>query len=113
MGGRQAPNRPPSRPRRTPPLGDCEDFQTPGANPRVKSNSKGGIAGALAHRGDGQPAMALAIRNVVSTVESNHFCVLKSRGAILDIYETGQYQVPLSAHLTSAFFPHACAGQGA
>src|ERR1700730_17315497 len=25
------------------------------------------------------------------TVESNHFCVLKSRGAILDVYETGQY----------------------
>ena len=33
--------------------------------------------------------------NVVSgsllTVESNHFCVLKSRGAILNVYETGQY----------------------
>ena len=27
------------------------------------------------------------------TVESNHFCVLKSRGAILNVYETGQYQV--------------------
>src|SRR5437660_10684377 len=27
------------------------------------------------------------------TVESNHFCVLKSRGAILQIYETGQYPV--------------------
>ncbi|HEY4001069.1 MAG TPA: SPFH domain-containing protein [Candidatus Xenobia bacterium] len=27
------------------------------------------------------------------TVESNHFCVLKSRGAILNIYETGQYTV--------------------
>ncbi|MHB8296582.1 MAG: SPFH domain-containing protein [Acidimicrobiales bacterium] len=27
------------------------------------------------------------------TVESNHFCVLKSRGAILDVYETGQYPV--------------------
>lgn len=27
------------------------------------------------------------------TVESNHFCVLKSRGAVLDIYDTGQYQV--------------------
>ena len=25
------------------------------------------------------------------TVESNHFCVLKSRGAILNVYETGQY----------------------
>ena len=27
------------------------------------------------------------------TVESNHFCVLKSRGAVLDVYETGQYPV--------------------
>ncbi|MCW2940671.1 MAG: hypothetical protein JWN00_3656 [Actinomycetia bacterium] len=27
------------------------------------------------------------------TVESNHFCVLKSRGAILNVYETGQFQV--------------------
>lgn len=27
------------------------------------------------------------------TVESNHFCVLKSRGAILEVYETGQYPV--------------------
>ena len=25
------------------------------------------------------------------TVESNHFCVLKSRGAVLNVYETGQY----------------------
>lgn len=27
------------------------------------------------------------------TVESNHFCVLKSRGAILNVYETGQFPV--------------------
>ena len=27
------------------------------------------------------------------TVENNHFCVLKSRGAILNVYETGQYPV--------------------
>lgn len=27
------------------------------------------------------------------TVESNHFCVLKSRGAIINVYETGQYPV--------------------
>jgi len=26
-------------------------------------------------------------------VESNHFCILKSRGAILNVYETGQYSV--------------------
>jgi membrane protease subunit (stomatin/prohibitin family) len=25
------------------------------------------------------------------TVESNHFCILKSRGAVMQIYETGQY----------------------
>ena len=25
------------------------------------------------------------------TVESNHFCVLKSRGAVLNVYDTGQY----------------------
>ena len=27
------------------------------------------------------------------TVESNHYCVLKSRGAIINVYETGQYSV--------------------
>jgi membrane protease subunit (stomatin/prohibitin family) len=27
------------------------------------------------------------------TVESNHFCILKSRGAILNVYETGQFPV--------------------
>lgn len=27
-------------------------------------------------------------------VESGHFCVLKSRGAILNVYETGQYGTP-------------------
>lgn len=27
------------------------------------------------------------------TVESNHFCVLKSRGAILNVYETGQHTI--------------------
>ncbi len=27
------------------------------------------------------------------TVESNHFCVLKSRGAIINVYETGQYAI--------------------
>ncbi|HEX2910416.1 MAG TPA: SPFH domain-containing protein [Chloroflexia bacterium] len=33
------------------------------------------------------------INGSLLTVESNHFCVLKSRGAILSVYETGQYQV--------------------
>jgi membrane protease subunit (stomatin/prohibitin family) len=32
------------------------------------------------------------------TVESNHFCVLKSRGAILAVYETGQYSVETPQH---------------
>lgn len=32
------------------------------------------------------------------TVESNHFCVLKSRGAILSVYETGQYPVQTPQH---------------
>jgi membrane protease subunit (stomatin/prohibitin family) len=43
------------------------------------------------------------------TVESNHFCVLKSRGAILSVYDTGQYPVttpdkPLLGSFTVAFF---------
>ncbi len=43
------------------------------------------------------------------TVESNHFCVLKSRGAILNVYETGQYTVetpqqPLFGTLQQAFY---------
>lgn len=43
------------------------------------------------------------------TVESNHFCVLKSRGAVLDVYETGQYSIstpnkPILGSFTQAFF---------
>ncbi len=43
------------------------------------------------------------------TVESNHFCVLKSRGAILNVYETGQYTVqtpdrPLIGSIQQAFY---------
>src|SRR5579871_3238401 len=43
------------------------------------------------------------------TVESNHFCVLKSRGAILNVYETGQYTVqtpdrPIFGSLQQAFY---------
>jgi membrane protease subunit (stomatin/prohibitin family) len=43
------------------------------------------------------------------TVESNHFCVLKSRGAILNVYDTGQYPVitpdkPILGSFTTAFF---------
>lgn len=32
------------------------------------------------------------------TVESNHFCVLKSRGAILNVYDTGQYPIQTTDH---------------
>lgn len=43
------------------------------------------------------------------TVESNHFAVLKSRGAILNVYETGQYVVqtpdhPIIGAFQQAFF---------
>jgi membrane protease subunit (stomatin/prohibitin family) len=43
------------------------------------------------------------------TVENNHFCVLKSRGAVLDVYETGQYQVstpqrPLIGSIQQSFY---------
>jgi membrane protease subunit (stomatin/prohibitin family) len=43
------------------------------------------------------------------TVESNHFCVLKSRGAILNVYETGQYSVqtpdrPIFGSIQQAFY---------
>jgi membrane protease subunit (stomatin/prohibitin family) len=43
------------------------------------------------------------------TVESNHFCVLKSRGAILNVYETGQYPVqtpdrPIVGSIQQAFY---------
>ena len=43
------------------------------------------------------------------TVESYHFCVLKSRGAILNVYETGQYTIqtpdrPLFGSMQQAFY---------
>ena len=43
------------------------------------------------------------------TVESNHFCVLKSRGAVLQVYETGQYALttpdkPLVGSVVQGFF---------
>ncbi len=52
-------------------------------------------------------------QNIVSgsllTVESNHFCVLKSRGAVLQVYETGQYPLttpdkPLFGSISQGFF---------
>jgi membrane protease subunit (stomatin/prohibitin family) len=49
------------------------------------------------------------INGSLLTVESNHFCVLKSRGAILNVYETGQYAVqtpdrPLFGSIQQAFY---------
>lgn len=49
------------------------------------------------------------VNNSLLTVESNHFGVLKSRGAILNVYETGQYPVttpdrPIIGSFTQAFF---------
>ncbi len=43
------------------------------------------------------------------TVETNHFCILKSRGAVLDVYETGQYALvtpdkPLIGSFVQGFF---------
>ena len=52
-------------------------------------------------------------QNIVSgsllTVEANHFAVLKSRGAVLDVYETGQYPIqtpdkPVLGSFVPAFF---------
>ncbi len=49
------------------------------------------------------------INGSLLTVESNHFCVLKSRGAILNVYETGQYTVqtpdrPILGSIQQAFY---------
>jgi membrane protease subunit (stomatin/prohibitin family) len=58
-------------------------------------------------------AVKIADDSIVSgsllTVESNHFCVLKSRGAVLNIYETGQYALttpdkPLLGSIAQGFF---------
>jgi membrane protease subunit (stomatin/prohibitin family) len=58
-------------------------------------------------------AVKIADENIVSgsllTVESNHFCVLKSRGAVLNVYETGQYSLttpdkPLLGSIAQGFF---------
>lgn len=43
------------------------------------------------------------------TVEANHFAVLKSRGSVLDVYETGQYPIqtpdkPILGSFVSGFF---------
>ena len=58
-------------------------------------------------------AIKIADESIVSgsllTVESNHFCVLKSRGAVLDVYETGQYAIttpdkPILGSIAQGFF---------
>lgn len=58
-------------------------------------------------------AIKIADESIVSgsllTVESNHFCVLKSRGAVLNVYETGQYALvtpdkPILGSIAQGFF---------
>src|SRR6202167_5004769 len=58
-------------------------------------------------------AEKIADESIVSgsllTVESNHFCILKSRGAVLSVYETGQYAIqtpdkPLLGSIAQGFF---------
>ena len=58
-------------------------------------------------------AVKIADENIVSgsllTVESNPFCVLKGRGAVLNVYETGQYALttpdkPLLGSIAQGFF---------
>jgi membrane protease subunit (stomatin/prohibitin family) len=58
-------------------------------------------------------AMKIVDESIVSgsllTVESNHFCILKSRGAVLNVYETGQYALqtpdkPLVGSIVQGFF---------
>src|SRR5215469_12401263 len=58
-------------------------------------------------------ALKLADESIVSgsllTVESNHFAILKSRGAVLNVYETGQYALttpdkPILGSISQGFF---------
>src|SRR5579871_2327335 len=58
-------------------------------------------------------AVKIADESIVSgsllTVESNHFCVLKSRGAVLNVYDTGQYALvtpdkPIIGSFVQGFF---------
>ena len=58
-------------------------------------------------------AVKLVDESIVSgsllTVESNHFCVLKARGAVLNVYETGQYALttpdkPIVGSIVQGFF---------
>jgi membrane protease subunit (stomatin/prohibitin family) len=58
-------------------------------------------------------AVRIADESIVSgsllTVESNEFCILKARGAVLNVYETGQYALttpdkPLLGSFAQGFF---------
>ncbi|MEJ0000299.1 MAG: SPFH domain-containing protein [Verrucomicrobiota bacterium] len=58
-------------------------------------------------------AVKIADESIVSgsllTVEGNEFCVLKARGAVLNVYETGQYALttpdkPLLGSIAQGFF---------
>ena len=58
-------------------------------------------------------AVKIADESIVSgsllTVETNEFCVLKSRGAVLNVYETGQYALttpdkPILGSIAQGFF---------
>ena len=58
-------------------------------------------------------AMKVGDASIVSgsllTVESNHFCILKSRGAVLNVYDTGQYALetpnaPILGSIAQGFF---------
>jgi membrane protease subunit (stomatin/prohibitin family) len=58
-------------------------------------------------------AVRIADESIVSgsllTVESNEFCVLKARGAVLNVYETGQYALttpdkPILGSIAQGFF---------
>jgi membrane protease subunit (stomatin/prohibitin family) len=58
-------------------------------------------------------AFRIADESIVSgsllTVETNEFCILKSRGAVLNVYETGQYAIstpdkPILGSIAQGFF---------
>ena len=58
-------------------------------------------------------ALRIADESIVSgsllTVETNEFCILKARGAVLNVYETGQYALstpdkPLLGSIAQGFF---------
>ncbi len=56
-----------------------------------------------------KPHEAAIVSGSLLTVESNHFCVLKSRGAVLNVYETGQYSLvtpdkPIFGNIVQAFW---------